>query len=175
MRNQKQINNLRHNVAYPGADQDGFTLIELMVVVAIIALLASIALIAAMSGQAKSRDAKRLADMTQMNTGLNLYFSSFYGYPTTTGVPTPLIPTYIASAPNAPMPPDGACGQTSYPPPVPGNVMGGTYYYLPTGTEFLAPDGITQVYSSYDYYFCLGAQTGNYGPGIHILTPVGVQ
>ena len=153
----------------------GFTLIEIMVVVAIIALLSSIALIAAMSGQAKSRDAKRMGDMTQMNTGLNMYFSSFYGYPSTTGSPLGLVPAYTASLPSAPLPPDGTCGQINYPSPVPNSVMGGSYYYYPTGTEFLAPDGLTQVYPSYNYYFCLGAQTGNYSPGIHILTPIGVQ
>ena len=51
---------------------DGFSLLELMVVIAIIALLTSIALIAFMSARQKSRDAKRLADMTQMNSALEL-------------------------------------------------------------------------------------------------------
>jgi prepilin-type N-terminal cleavage/methylation domain-containing protein len=156
--------------------QQGFTLIEIMVVVAIIALLSSIAMIAAVNGQAKSRDARRLGDMTQMNTGLGLYFSSYYGYPSsTTGLPGGIVPTYAANLPSAPMPPDGACGQTSYPAPVPNNVTPGSYYYYPTGTAFLGADGITTVYSDYNYYFCLGAQTGNFAPGIHILTPTGVH
>lgn len=157
------------------ADGAGFTLIEIMVVVAIIALLSSVALIAAMSGQAKARDARRLADMTQINTGLNLYFSSNNGYPSTTGSPLGLVPQFTASMPNAPMPPDGSCGQVNFPPPVPNTVSAGSYYYLPTGTAFLGADGVTTVYPTYNYYFCLGATTGNYGPGVHILTPTGVQ
>ena len=66
----------------------GFTLIELLVVVAIIALLSSIALIALASARLKSRNAKRLSDMVQMNNALELYFATFKGYPSgTVGVP----------------------------------------------------------------------------------------
>ena len=155
--------------------QLGFTLIELMVVVAIIALLSSVAMIAAVNAQSKSRDVRRLSDLTQMNTALGLYFSTYYGYPSTTGLPGGIVPAFAAMLPNPPLPPDGACGQTIYPAPVPGNVTGSSYYYYPTGTLFLSPDGQTMVNSSYNYYFCLGNQTGNYAPGIHILTPAGVQ
>ena len=176
MRNQKQTK--KKLLKFRGmqkASQGGFTLIEIMVVVAIIALLSSVAIIAAMAGQAKSRDARRLADMTQLSTGLGLYFSSYYGYPSTTGNPDALVPTYTAKIATAPLPPDGSCGQTAYPPPVPNTVMGGSYYYFPTGTEFLAPDGITQVYSDFNYYFCLGNATGNFTAGVHYLNSTGLH
>ncbi|HET9699140.1 MAG TPA: prepilin-type N-terminal cleavage/methylation domain-containing protein, partial [Terriglobales bacterium] len=52
---------------------EGFTLIELLVVVAIISLLSSIGLIAFQDARQKSRDAKRLSDMTQMANALEIY------------------------------------------------------------------------------------------------------
>lgn len=160
----------------PSNKNKGFTLIELLVVVAIIGLLASIALIALMSARQKSRDATRLADMTQMNTALSLYFNTYVGYPSsTTGIPSTIIPEFASSLPSAPQPPDGGCGSITYPSPVPNGVNGGSFYYFPSGTAYLAADNSTMVYPDYAYFFCLGATTGNFGPGMHILTPVGVK
>lgn len=150
----------------------GFTLIELLVVVAIIALLSSVALIALISARQKSRDARRLADMTQMNTGLELYYAAYSGYPqdiNTNGEPDALTPTYTTLIPANPIPVDGSCQTSVYPN---GN-LASRYYYIPTGTVNVV-NGNT-VYSDYNYYFCLGAQTGNFPPGVHIMTPHGVR
>ena len=156
----------------------GFTLIELLVVIAIIALLSSVALIAFISARQKSRDAKRLSDMTQMSNAMELYFATNKGYPSGPfGIPTPLVSGGVANKlPSVPQPADGDCAAISYPsPPVPGTVYGAEYYYFPSGTVYLAPDGVTQVYPDYGYYFCLGNQTGNFSPGQHILTPKGLR
>src|SRR6185503_18040773 len=64
-------------------NQKGFTLIELLVVIAIIGLLASVVLLALNSARAKSRDAKRLADIRQVISGLELYFNDCNSYPAT--------------------------------------------------------------------------------------------
>ena len=156
-------------------NRQGFTLIELLVVVAIIALLSSIALIALMTARQKSRDVKRLGDMTQMNTALELYFASNKGYPSSTipGVPAGMVPTTIASLPNAPQPPDGTCGLITYPAPVPNGTTADGYYYYPSGTPF-NNNGLL-VYPDYAYYFCLGNKTGDFSGGIRILTPQGLR
>lgn len=62
----------------------GFTLIELLVVVAIIGLLASIISVSLTSSRIKARDTKRISQMKQLKTGLDLYFSYASGYPPTT-------------------------------------------------------------------------------------------
>ncbi|MDO8582282.1 MAG: type II secretion system protein [bacterium] len=55
--------------------QKGFTLIELLVVIAIIGLLSTLAVVALTSARAKARDAKRISDVKQTQTALELYFA----------------------------------------------------------------------------------------------------
>ena len=59
----------------------GFTIIELLVVIAIIGLLASVVLASLANARAKSRDARRLADMRQFQTALELYYGTCAKYP----------------------------------------------------------------------------------------------
>jgi len=162
-------------------NQKGFTLIELLVVIAIIALLSSIALIALIQARQKSRDAKRLGDMTQMNTALELYFAFYKGYPdVSAGVPTGGIsPQFLSTLPKSPIPGDGVCDGLSHSAacsaedPACAGVLANTYYYIPSGTSYVING--TTVYPEYMYFFCLGQKTGNFEPGERILTPRGVR
>lgn len=63
----------------------GFTLIELLVVVAIIGLLASIVLVSLNNARIKSRDAKRITDMTQIVKAAEFFYDSQGQYPYATG------------------------------------------------------------------------------------------
>jgi len=62
----------------------GFTLIELLVVIAIIAMLSSLSVIALNSARAKSRDARRLSDIKQIKTALEMYYDEKLEYPSGT-------------------------------------------------------------------------------------------
>jgi prepilin-type N-terminal cleavage/methylation domain-containing protein len=59
----------------------GFTLIEILIVVAIIGILASVALVGLNPVQKKGRDARRISDIRQIQTSLELYFTKNGGYP----------------------------------------------------------------------------------------------
>lgn len=56
------------------SENKGFTLIELLVVIAIIGVLASIVLASLNSARKKSRDARRIVDIKQIQLALELYF-----------------------------------------------------------------------------------------------------
>ncbi len=62
----------------------GFTLIELLVVIAIIGILSSVVLASLSTARQKSRDAKRISDVGQVQLALELYFDRSQTYPSTT-------------------------------------------------------------------------------------------
>lgn len=103
----------------------GFTLIELMVVIAIIAILSGIILASFSAAKARSRDTQRISDVAQIQLALAGYFNQCNDYPNpdtgnvidantltqNVGCPSGVtLATFIAKIPT---PPAGA-GQTNY-------------------------------------------------------------
>jgi len=66
----------------------GFTLVELLVVIAIIGLLSTLAVVALGSARSKARDARRVSDIKQTQTALELYFADLGVYPNPAGAVT---------------------------------------------------------------------------------------
>lgn len=129
-----------------------FTLIELLVVIAIIAILATLAVVALQNSRANARDAKRLADVKQMQTALELYFNDNNSYPTsiTSTIATSGI-IYMTSIPNPPALIDGDC-----------TLENNNYSYSSDG-------------STYSISFCLGGKTGELTSGVKQATPSGIS
>jgi general secretion pathway protein G len=61
--------------------KQGFTLIEILIVVAIIAILASVVLVGLGPTQQAGRDARRISDLAETQNGLELYYNKCGYYP----------------------------------------------------------------------------------------------
>lgn len=135
--------------------QKGFTLIELLVVIAIIGLLSTLAVVALNNARQKSRDAKRISDIKQIQTSLELYFNDANGYPelVTTGNTLEYDNTiYMSIVPDNPEPrTDGPCPGIDY-----------AYTQDDSGT-------------SYTIVYCLGGTTGGVSAGTTNATPAGID
>jgi len=59
----------------------GFTLMELLIVIAILGLLATIGLVSFRSSQIKGRDTQRKSDLGQIQRALEMYYNDYGSYP----------------------------------------------------------------------------------------------
>ncbi|MDP3954087.1 MAG: prepilin-type N-terminal cleavage/methylation domain-containing protein [bacterium] len=84
---------------------EGFTLVELLVVIAIIGILATLLLLQLTVARGKARDVKRISDINQMRTSVELYFDDNAQYPDTNNFGTlpSFSPTYINQIPQDPL------------------------------------------------------------------------
>ncbi len=142
----------------------GFTLIELLVVIAIIGLLSTLAVVALNTARVKSRDAKRISDVKQVQTALELYYADKGTYPA-----GPVAAHLCGGNP------DGftasACGSTATDatymgqvPSDPTNTGTSIYTYTQTGSG-----------TGYTLTFVLEGPTGNLAAGSHTGSPNGIQ
>ena len=124
----------------------GFTLIELLVVIAIIGLLATLAVVSLNTARQKSRDARRVSDIKQVQTALEMYSSTNNSYPVaaTWALMDTALATEMPTVPTNPGP-------------------GGTAYTY-VGTA-----------STYTITFTLEGATGGLAAGLRTATPTGIE
>jgi prepilin-type N-terminal cleavage/methylation domain-containing protein len=139
----------------------GFTLIELLVVIAVIALLVTLSILALSNARVASRDSKRVADIKQIQSALELFYDANNRYPTSAEFQTGSIAssslltgttTYMKIIPTAPTPADGSCTDVT-----------NAYTYVPTA------DG-----SSYALNFCTAKKINDIPAGMLAATPGGI-
>jgi len=152
--------------------QKGFTLIELLVVIAIIAILSTVVMAGLNSARMKGRDAKRLSDIKQVQTALELYYNDNSTYPTA-AVPAGCTAALAIGATTA-----GANWNTA------GSALA-TLSASPDFSVYMNPmptpptPGIGYCYiggaSTYELWFILEGQSGSLPLGAHKATPTGIQ
>ena len=136
----------------------GFTLIELLVVIAIIGILATLAVVALQQARQNARDSKRMADMKQVQTALELFFNENGRYPTEEEWNSGIIESessnnvFMYNIPSSPTPADGNCQSAS-----------NTYIYTPQNNG-----------ASYTIDFCTGKQVSDLPEGAKQMTPGGI-
>jgi len=69
------------------SNENGFTLVEILIVVGIIALVGIFAVVAVNSARSKQRDATRLSNVRQVQSALEDYFNETNAYPSGDNVP----------------------------------------------------------------------------------------
>lgn len=143
-------------------NKKGFTLIELLVVIAIIALLSTLAVVALGNARQKSRDAKRLSDIKQIQTALELYFTDQNGYPVVAGALVLGGATAKCLGANG-FQAAGACTAPVYMGLVPANPTPGGASYSFTGSA-----------STYATTFTLEGATGGFAAGVVTASPSGM-
>lgn len=136
-------------------NKPGFTLIELLVVIAIIGLLSTLSIVALNSARAKSRDARRISDIKQIQTALELSYNEKNTYPSSLNH-ADMVP-FLTKVPVAPTPVDGNC-----------TAANNTYTYAAGA----ASGGVTSA--TYTLTYCLGAATGGVPAGPQTATPAGI-
>ena len=113
------------------AGRQGFTLIEMLVVISLIGILAAIALVSFTSSQKQARDVVRKSDLKQYQTVLESFANMASGfYPSRTGVDVSAY-TYLCTDLNVKFEPDISCLED------PKNSTDPTYmyYYRSNGTN----------------------------------------
>jgi prepilin-type N-terminal cleavage/methylation domain-containing protein len=65
--------------------ENGFTLLELLVVISIIGLLASVVLASMGDVRGKARDARRKEELRQISLAIEMYYAKYENYPRTPG------------------------------------------------------------------------------------------
>ena len=138
-------------------NKQAFTLIELLVVIAVIGILSTFAVVSLNNARARARDAKRVANVKQIQLALELYIQDNNIYPpslTFGGSLSTGSLVYMQTIPTAPTPPDGDCTEEQ-----------NNYSYSLTGNNS----------SSYAISFCLGSGVGYISGGVITATPQGIN
>lgn len=132
----------------------GFTLIELLVVISVIAILSTLTVVYLDTARMAARDARRVADVKQVQLALKMYYNDVGIYPTFVTINSSIAnggTNYLLRVPSNPTPrSDNGCPDQDY-----------QYTQLESG-------------QGYNFTFCLGDRTDDLDAGPRVATHNGI-
>ncbi|MBI2484205.1 type II secretion system protein [Candidatus Uhrbacteria bacterium] len=150
----------------------GFTLVELLVTIGIIGILATVTVVSVGNARAKARDSKRVSDIKQVQSALELYSSDTGGYYPAGAAAALGAGDYVVVCDVGAQKDTTGCG-TVYLNPVPldpTNKANLVYKYT------ALPANCTDACTGYEVSFQLETKTGNLEAGkTHKATQTGIQ
>jgi len=158
------------------ATTKGFTLIELLVVISIIGILSTLAVVSLNNARLKARDTKRVSDIKQIQTALELYASDKFGYPAVDAAGL-----VLGSADGSTLSKTAGFSATASGTLYMGNVPSNA---LPGGVDYVykswSNSGATSSCTSgtciwYTINFELEEQTGGLAQGARVANPTGID
>ncbi len=134
---------------------NGYSFIEMIIVVAIVSILATLVIVSVQSARISARDSRRVSDINEIRSALNLYYSKYNQYPTAITPGQALTVNsviYLESVPHNPTPyTDNGCPDKDY-----------DYSQISSGL-------------SYTLSFCLGYKQDTISAGSNIAIPEGIS
>ncbi len=154
-----------------------FTLVETLVVITIVGVLTSLSMVAIQNSRENARNAKRIADVKQMQIALELYYQDNGSYPSSLNPGESLASNsivYMETIPFAPTPNDGTCseGENTYTYLNPYRL---NYFYIEYEPEQWTYHNWDYERNYYDIHFCLGEESGGLLAGEVVASPRGLN
>jgi general secretion pathway protein G len=149
-------------------NKKGFTLIELLVVIAIIGLLSTLAVVALNNARVKSRDARRVSDIKQVQTALELYMNDVGEYPQTVPAAAECNGTAVIGEPSGCCLSSGSgiadsCSGTTYMAQIPADPLDSQDYVYDSTSS-----------ATYTLTYTLEGETAGIAAGAHKASPAGL-
>jgi prepilin-type N-terminal cleavage/methylation domain-containing protein len=141
-------------------EKKAFTLIEMLVVIAIVGILATLAVVALQHARSNARDARRVSDIKQISTALDMFMYENGRYPSEEEFYNDLGKlvspasgeVFLYQFPSSPTPADGTCS--------------------PEENDYVYKTNLDG--SDYQVSFCTGNQVSDLEPGLLCMTPGGI-
>jgi general secretion pathway protein G len=126
-------------IRVPGRRADGFTLIELMIVMALIVILAGIATVTYINSIQRSKEAVLKSDLFRMRDAIDQYYADKNTYPPS--LDALVSEKYLRAIPVDPFTNSSETWQTTMAEPQPGNLAETGIFDVKSGAQETALDG----------------------------------
>ena len=149
-------------------NKKGFTLVELLVVITVIGLLAAFAIVSLNSARVRARDGRRVSEIKQVQTALELYFNEKNTYPEGNGIILGVDKQKVLCSTGWEEKISDCGGGNIYMGKVPANQQ-------PNGADYIYTKTVVGTDIEYSITFSLESDSGDLLAGPHTALPIGIN